>query len=148
MGKIQRIVVHCTASAEGQEMTKEALVNYFLLQPPFGKGWQHLGYHFLVHLNGEVDQLQPLNLDGWIDETEIANGAKGFNSTSIHVAYVGGLASDKVTPKDTRTTPQKKALRKLISQLKKQYSVTQVLGHRDLPGVKKACPCFDVATQL
>lgn len=148
MAKIQRIVVHCTATPAGQEVTKNGLIKWFLSEPPFGLGWRHLGYHFLVKLDGTIEQLQPLNLDGWIDDTEIANGAKGFNASSIHVAYAGGLKADKVTPADTRTPAQKKALRKLIEELKKTYHVTEVVGHRDLPAVKKACPCFDVATQL
>ena len=36
----------------------------------------------------------------------------------------------------------------LIVQLKQQFpAIATVLGHCDLPGVQKACPCFD-ATAL
>jgi len=28
--------------------------------------------------------------------------------------------------------------------LKEDYPDARVVGHRDLPGVKKDCPCFDV----
>ena len=36
---------------------------------------------------------------------------------------------------------------KLIVQLKQQFpTILKVLGHRDLPGVQKACPCFDATT--
>ena len=34
---------------------------------------------------------------------------------------------------------------KLIHELKKQFPKARILGHRDLPGVHKACPCYDVA---
>jgi len=29
-------------------------------------------------------------------------------------------------------------------RLKEDYPEAKVVGHRDLPGVKKECPCFDV----
>ena len=37
---------------------------------------------------------------------------------------------------------------KLIRDLLKRFPKARILGHRDLPGVRKACPCYDVAKDL
>jgi N-acetyl-anhydromuramyl-L-alanine amidase AmpD len=47
-------------------------------------------------------------------------------------------------PADTRTVEQKETLHKLIERLKEDYPEAKVVGHRDLPGVSKDCPCFEV----
>ncbi len=74
---------------------------------------------------------------------------------SIGVCYIGGLAKDGKTPKDTRTAGQKDSLRRLLIELKRKYPSAIICGHRDLsPDLNhdgkiepnewvKACPCFD-----
>lgn len=146
--QIKYIVIHCTATPASRELSKKDLERMHKGQPPHGRGWKHFGYHYLVHLNGEVEQLQPLNEDGWIEDAEIANGVKGYNDCSIHIAYVGGCEPYSGKPKDTRTQAQKTALRKLVRSCTQIAPSASIKGHRDFPGVKKACPCFDVATQL
>ena len=44
----------------------------------------------------------------------------------------------------TRTEAQKRNMAALIWELKKQFQKARILGHRDLPGVRKECPCHDV----
>ena len=39
------------------------------------------------------------------------------------------------------------ALLALLRSLKLDYPDAQIIGHRDLPGVSKDCPCFDAATE-
>ncbi len=51
------------------------------------------------------------------------------------------------TPADTRTREQKHALVALLRSLKTDYPDAVILGHRDLPGVRKACPCFDAKAE-
>lgn len=143
MGKIKRIVIHCTATHAGDEVTKESLRKWFFET----KGWKHWGYHVLVHLDGSIEELQPLPQPqedgGYITDATLANGAKGFNWDSVHVAYVGGLDRATRKPADTRTEAQKKVLWKIVAKLKVDYKVSEVVGHYQLPGVKKDCPCFD-----
>lgn len=72
--------------------------------------------------------------------------ARGWNAHSIGICYEGGLDENGYVA-DTRTEEQKKAMEKLIVQLKIQFPcIRTILGHRDLPGVQKACPCFDATT--
>ena len=63
------------------------------------------------------------------------------------MCYVGGLSKDG-QPKDTRTAAQRRALRAYVARFLRLHPGAEVVGHRDLPCVNKACPSFDVATQL
>lgn len=75
------------------------------------------------------------------------NGVKGHNHDSVHISYIGGI--DKAgKPKDTRTPEQIASMIALIKMLKEIYPDADVLGHRDFPGVKKACPSFDVKSWI
>ena len=127
--KISYIVVHCTATLPTAEIA--AIQKYWrkIL------GWMNPGYHYLIDKDGVTHQLLP--------EDEIANGAKGYNHNAIHVSYIGGVDRHN-NSLDTRTPQQKTEMYYLITMLMDKYRGAQLLGHCDLPGVIKACPCFDV----
>lgn len=97
----------------------------------------------MVHLDGRVERLVANNEDAYVDGWEVTNGAKGYNGTSRHIVYVGGLDTNR-RPADTRTPAQKAALKAYVEDFRKRFPWADVCGHRDLPGVAKACPCFDV----
>ena len=143
MQRIQRIVIHCTATPQGREVSVDEIRRWHLSPPPVGHGWKHFGYHALVHLDGTISYLQKLPTSIFMTSECVANGAAGFNHTSIHVAYVGGLMVGSLKPFDTRTYAQRIALSRLVQKLRDKYGNLPVVGHRDLPGVKKACPSFD-----
>jgi N-acetyl-anhydromuramyl-L-alanine amidase AmpD len=69
-----------------------------------------------------------------------------YNQHSIGICYEGGLTPEGQTA-DTRTREQKAALHALLKSLKLDYPDAIILGHRDLPGVHKKCPCFDAKTE-
>ena len=142
MALIKRIVIHCTATPEGREVSFEDIWHWHKDPKPKGNGWTHFGYHLLIHLDGTFDYLQELPFGPYITKTTIANGAKGYNKDSIHVCYVGGLEKKTGSPKDTRTPAQIKTLKILVKMLKERYDVTVVVGHNDL-NPNKACPCFN-----
>ena len=147
MSKIVRIVVHCTGEPANAKRNLEYYRHWFLED----QGWRHYGYHAVVYQDGSWEYLQPLpsptKFSGVITDATLACGQPGTNNDSIHVAYVGGLEPVSKLPKDTRTPEQKKTLAALIRVWKKQYNITVVIGHRDWPGVNKACPCFDAKTE-
>ena len=128
MREIKYIAVHCTATP--QTATVSSIQNYWknVLK------WKVPGYHFIIKSNGEVVQL--------LEIEKVSNGVKGFNSVSINISYIGGVDSQN-KPIDNRTEAQKKALLDLLKKLKKQFPKAVIQGHRDFPGVKKACPSFD-----
>ena len=103
-----------------------------------GRGWRDIGYHYLVYLDGSVHPGRP--------ESEVGAHCKGQNQNSIGICYVGGLSKDLSRPKDTRTPRQREALRQLVADLKRKYPGATLHGHREFAA--KACPCFDVKTDL
>lgn len=150
MRKIERIVLHCSAGPVRQ--TAEAIRRYHLTPVSRGgRGWRTPGYHYVVEADGRRVQL--------VDEARPSNGVKGYNATSIHICYTGGLDAHG-KPADTRTPAQRTAIRQLVSELRKRYPAAVVSGHRDLSTDRnrdgritpdewiKACPCFDVASEL
>ena len=133
MREIKYIVIHCTATS--QDTTIESIKRYWkeVLK------WKNVGYHYIVEANGTINRLS--------DDETITNGVKGYNSKSIHISYIGGV-NDKNKPVDNRTQHQKYSLYKLVNEYKKRYPNAEVKGHRDFKGVVKACPSFDVKTEL
>lgn len=143
MSKVVRIVVHCTGEPDNARRNKEYYRHWFFDTLK----WRHFGYHIIVYQDGTWEELQPLpevQADGgYIDDAHMACGQPGTNHDSIHIAYVGGIDHATRREVDTRTEQQKQTLWSLIVLLKKQYKVNEVIGHRDWPGVRKSCPCFD-----
>lgn len=110
-----------------------------------GRGWSQFGYSDLISLDGNVLNLVPYDSDNKVDTWEITNGAKGINSISRHVAYVGGV--DRfLKPKDTRTPLQRKALLSYVKEFIKNNPQARVIGHNEVSN--KACPSFDVQKWL
>lgn len=131
---IQHIVIHCTATQPNT--TIESIKKYWKEV----RGWVDIpGYHYLIKSNGELVKL--------LDEGKNSNGVYLHNSTCLNVAYIGGIDKEG-KPKDTRTRAQEDTMFNLIVALTERYPQAQVLGHRDFPGVAKACPSFDVKTWL
>lgn len=128
MRKINEIIVHCSATAEFRDFGAADIDRWHKAQ-----GWDCIGYHYVVKLDGTVQEGRPVERMG--------AHCKGHNANSIGVCYIGGLTADGKTPKDTRTAAQKAALLSLIRRLKSNYQGAKVYGHRDF--AKKACPCFE-----
>lgn len=132
MRKINEIIVHCSATAEGKDFGAADIDRWHKAQ-----GWDCIGYHYVVKLDGTIQEGRPLERMG--------AHCKGHNGNSIGVCYIGGLTSDGKEPKDTRTAAQKAALISLIRRLKSNYPGAKVYGHRDF--ARKACPCFEAKSE-
>lgn len=145
--KLKYLVLHCTATPEGREVTAAEIRRWHTAPTSQGgRGWKQVGYTDMIHLDGTVERLVENNEDEWVDPWEITNGVKGQNSVSRHVVYVGGLAKDGKTPKDTRTPAQLEAMKKLIKDFHTKFPSVEIVGHRDLAA--RDCPCFDVKVWL
>ena len=134
MRDIRMIMLHCTDTPEGREVSGEEVDRWHRQ-----RGFVMIGYHYLVHLDGEVEHGRPLFMKG------AACPRSGANSTGIHVCYVGGRNNQGFTA-DTRTEAQRTALQALVRELKRKYPRARVCGHRDLDR-GKACPCFDAGKE-
>lgn len=148
MGTLKMLVIHCTATREGREVTSEEIRRWHTAPvSKGGRGWKQVGYSDMIHLDGSVENLVPYNENDIVDPWEVTNGVKGYNTVARHVVYVGGLTRDGKTAKDTRTPQQREALRQYVFNFKKLHPHAMVVGHRDLCS-GKACPCFDVSKDL
>lgn len=125
---IKEIIVHCTATKEGQSFTVEDIRKWHKVQ-----GWQDIGYHYVVYLDGSIHEGRDIDISG--------AHCQGHNSISIGVVYIGGLDSSG-KPKDTRTPEQKEALFFMMQALKVLYPNAHIYPHNKF--ANKACPCFDV----
>lgn len=140
------LVIHCTATPEGREVSSADIRRWHTSPPPAGKGWRHVGYTDLIHLDGTIERLAPNNEDNRVDNWEITNGAAGYNSVSRHIVYVGGCDS-AMRPKDTRTAAQCEALKRYVLEFHSRFPQIRIVGHHDL-NPAKACPSFDVRAWL
>lgn len=128
MRRINKIIVHCTATQRDHDVTVEDLRKWHVEE----RGWSDIGYHFFIDLKGEVHECRPIEKTG--------AHSKGQNFDSIGVAYAGGLGSDNAWH-DTRNEEQKLSLEELLCYLKVLFSKAKIYGHRDFS--EKMCPSFD-----
>ena len=131
---IKYIMIHCTDTCEGREVTAEEVDQWHRQ-----RGFNLIGYHYLIRLDGTVENGRPLFMPG------AACPQGGANKHGIHVCYVGGRNIHGETT-DTRTEAQRKAMLELLAELKRKYPRAKIVGHRDF-NRGKACPCFDAAAQ-
>lgn len=129
---INEIIVHCSATPEGKDYTVADIKRWHI-----ARGFNTIGYHYVVYRDGTIHEGRDINTAG--------AHCTGHNTHSIGVCYIGGLAADGKTPKDTRTAEQRDGLRWLIASLKDVYPKATVHGHREY--ANKACPCFDAAKE-
>ena len=129
MRKINKIILHCTATPEGRHTTVENIRLWHKAQ-----GWSDIGYHYVVYLDGSIHPGRPIEVSG--------AHTKGLNKNSIGVAYVGGINAMNFKAKDTRTPEQKEALDCLLNELMGTYKGATLHGHNEF--APKACPSFNV----
>lgn len=139
---IKYLVVHCSATPEGRHHTAKD-IDLWHKQ----RGFSEIGYNYVIQLNGTIETGR--------DVDKIPAHVENFNKESIGICYIGGcevvshnrqknkMPAEALRAKDTRTKEQKTALLSLLKELKKLYPEAQILGHRDFPNVRKACPSFN-----
>jgi len=134
MRKINKIIVHCSATREGQHIDVDTIRGWHVNE----RGWSDIGYHYVIYLDGSIHTGRDIRRSG--------AHTKGHNKNSIGVCYIGGVEADGKTPKDTRTDAQKEGLTTLLTELKTiNYCEAIIHGHRDFSS--KACPSFDATKE-
>jgi N-acetylmuramoyl-L-alanine amidase len=132
MRAIHKIIIHCTATREGDDISVDTIRRWHL-----ARGWSDIGYHYVIDIKGNINAGRPIELMG--------SHTKGFNKGSIGVAYVGGVEADGKTPKDTRTKAQKDSIIRLVKKLKGCYPDVTIHGHNEFSN--KACPSYNVQNE-
>jgi N-acetylmuramoyl-L-alanine amidase len=133
MRAIHKIIIHCTATREGDDISVDTIRRWHL-----ARGWSDVGYHYVIDIKGNINAGRPIEL--------IGAHTKGQNKYSIGVAYVGGVEADGKTPKDTRTKAQKDAIIRLVKKLKGCYPDVTIHGHNEFSN--KACPSYNIQDEI
>ena len=132
MRSIALIIIHCSATAEGKSFTVADIDRWHRQ-----RGFAQIGYHYVIYLDGTIHRGRPIE--------QVGAHCQGHNSHSIGICYIGGLAKDNKTPKDTRTPEQKQAMLNLLKELRAKFPTAKIHGHRDFAA--KACPSFNATTE-
>lgn len=137
MTRIAFLAVHCAATPATADIGAADIRKWHRQ-----KGWVDIGYHFVIRRNGKVETGRPVDMPG-------AHEPK-INRNSIAICLVGG-SPPIGSPEHKRglgennfTPAQFTSLEKLLRELKAKHPAAEIIGHRDVPGVRKACPSFDV----
>lgn len=131
MADIRFLTIHCSASKPSLHVDSKVINRWHI-----ERGFRKIGYHFVIRRDGIVETGRSL--------TEAGAHVSGHNTGNIGICLVGGLNEETGKSENNFTEAQFASLKTLLTNLRKQFSIVDILGHRDWPGVKKDCPCFDV----
>lgn len=122
MTRIDFLVVHASGAADGDIGVAE------LRRRHRSKGWRHVGYHYVIRRDGTLEKGRPDHMAG-AHENRV-------NRRSLGVCLIGGG--------NDASSAQLTTLATLAKTLIDQLPELQVIGHRDVRGVRSSCPGFDV----
>ena len=127
--KWRHIVLHHTASSAGSvESVHEAHI---------GRGWDGIGYHFLIGNGKGMDDGEIQSTFRWREQIHGAHAKSPnneYNEYGIGICLVGNF--EETDPSDAQLA----SVKRLVSVLKHEYQLTeaQVIAHRDVKAT--ACP--------
>lgn len=126
------ITIHCSATPPSMDIGVKRI-----LQMHLDRGFDREGYHFIIKRDGERQDGRPLDMQG--------AHVGGHNPGNIGICLIGGV-DENDRPEANFTFQQYQALHHTVMELCRTQDIPleNVLGHKDWPGVKKACPCFEV----
>lgn len=128
MRPIFQIIVHCSDTDTGNAKSIDRYHREV-------KGWQMIGYHYVIDRDGKLEEGRPL----WM----VGAHCFGMNKESIGICLIG---------KTEFTDKQFETLSFLVGDLKEKWKqIREVRGHRDYPSGKaqgKTCPSDAVETFL
>ena len=134
MREINRIILHCSATREGQDIDAATIKRWHTED----RGWSDIGYHYVIKLDGCLEAGRPIHKTG--------AHVKGHNADSIGICYIGGVDED-MNPKDTMTPEQEDTFRELVQSLRMVWTEHLTLhGHNEYSS--KDCPSFKVGDKF
>ncbi len=128
------IIVHCAATPPDLDVGVAEIKQWHL-----ERGFADIGYHFVIRRDGRVENGRPLHI--------IGAHARPWNDRSVGICLVGGVG-EAGEPENNFDAAQFSSLNDLLLRLIKKFPGVAIIGHRDVPGVTKRCPSFDVKNWL
>jgi N-acetylmuramoyl-L-alanine amidase len=134
MRNIHTIIWHCAATPEGQYFDRNDIDRWHK-ERKFSRGaGGYIGYHFVVLLDGTVQEGRPIE--------RVGAHVEGHNVGTIGCNYIGGV-DRKGKAKDTRTPEQRERMMILTKDLLERFpKINRIAGHNEYSS--KACPSFYV----
>jgi len=148
------IIFHCSDSSFGNA----ALISKWHTLPSqkviqngktfFGRGWNYIGYHYVIlngwlskdirhtFFDGHIETGRPLNEDPFIEKDEKGAHVFGHNDNSVGVCLIG--KSGKFTDK------QLFSCLKVICLFEKQFEDIKIWQHSDFDNNKPYCAGLDI----
>lgn len=142
LSTIDSIVIHCADTPNGKVYTTEQIDQWHgERNPPFERDMSiapnhqptltHIGYHYVIELDGAVKEGRPL--------IETGAHVAGFNERSIGICLIG---------RDKFSEAQWLSVVALIQALTQElHKVLAIYGHNHFNS-HKSCPGFNVATWI
>lgn len=128
------IAIHCSASQPDPKIGAREIDRWHRQ-----RGFLMIGYHYVIKADGTQESGR--------DADSIGAHTVDYNANSIGICMVGGVDAKNV-PANNFTPEQFARLEDLLRVLKQKFPKAVIQGHRDFPGVRKACPSFDVREWL
>lgn len=123
---INKISIHCTDSPDSSSygMAEIELDHMARNFTPSSDG-KYCGYHYVILRDGTICIGRP--------EQDVPCAVRGHNTGSIAVCWVG---------RESMTISQKQSFYTIVCHLVSKYGLNEsdVMGHREFPGVTKTCP--------
>ena len=86
MRHIKRIIIHCSDTPEGRDDTAADIDRWHR-----AKGWDGIGYHYVVRLDGTIETGRPLERPGahcaGYNQSSIGNQTRDDTVESTHVKH-------------------------------------------------------------
>lgn len=135
---ITEICLHTSATTPAwlkRMKTVEAMRDEIRVWHVRDRGWNDIGYHFVVAPDGSRATGRPMNV--------IGAGVVGHNTGVIHICMVPVNEVTGITKfEDWYTVAQFKAVKALITTIREQCPITKISGHNEYAA--KLCPGFRV----
>lgn len=135
LNNIDTIIVHCSATPPDMRVGADRIRQWHK-----ERGWDDIGYHYVITRAGEIEQGRALEYVG--------AHTKGHNRRSIGICLIGGLDQEsRKNPEANFTLEQYKALKEKVTRIDNMLGrKLSVHGHKEF--ANKACPCFNVRELL
>ena len=117
---MKELIIHCSASPNGRDDRASDIHRWHK-----EKGWDGIGYHHVITIDGEVEAGRPIFWQG--------AHAGSHNPDSIGVCIIGT---------DVFNITQWDSLERLVKGYLTKYPNIKVFGHNEISD--KKCPGFDV----
>lgn len=128
LADITHIAIHHSAT-DAARTTVDGVAKYHTTDPPNGRGWAAIAYHFCIDGDGQI--YETLDLD------TVGAHVYGHNPETVGICVFGNFTNG-TEPSDA----QRRSLSELVAWLCSflQIPPERVWGHRDFSGQNTVCP--------